>query len=168
MKIITLALSVICLFGTAQAQQDTLPPYLKSKTVPAFRLLLSDSSTQFTQRNLEAGKPVMFMLFNPDCEHCQLQTRSITSRIKELGDLQIIMTTYRPIDKIRSFRQVFQLDQYPSIVTGRDSDYFFAPFFRVKSIPFLAIYGRDRRLISVYEGNGNVERIKEALKKAGQ
>lgn len=168
MRIITLALSVICLFGTAQAQQDTLPPYLKSKTVPAFRLLLSDSSTQFTQRNLEAGKPVMFMLFNPDCEHCQLQTRSITSRIKELGDLQIIMTTYRPIDKIRSFRQVFQLDQYPSIVTGRDTDYFFAPFFRVKSIPFLAIYGRDRRLISVYEGNGNVERIKEALKKAGQ
>jgi hypothetical protein len=38
----------------------------------------------------------------------------------------------------------------------------------VKSIPFLAIYGRDRRLISVYEGNGNVERIKDALKQAGQ
>lgn len=168
MRIVTLILSVICSLGTVRGQQDTLPPYLKSRMAPAFRILLTDSSTLFTQRNLEAGKPVMFMLFNPDCEHCQLQTRSITSRIKELGDLRIIMTTYRPIDKIRSFRQVFQLDQYPGIVIGRDIDYFFAPFFKVKSIPFMAIYGRDGKLISAHQGNGNMERIKEALKNAGQ
>jgi hypothetical protein len=48
---------------------------------------------------------------------------------------------------------------------GRDVKYFFGPFYRVRSAPFLALYDKNRNLITVFEGDTKVDKILEALGK---
>jgi hypothetical protein len=47
---------------------------------------------------------------------------------------------------------------------GRDVPYFFAPYYRGRSIPFLAIYNKQQKLVRVYDGGAKIDKILEALK----
>jgi thiol-disulfide isomerase/thioredoxin len=152
------------LIGTLFAQKQELAPYLKNPVLPDFKILQKDSATWFTKANLKSGKPVMIMLFSPDCEHCQLQTKDILKKIKELGDLQIVMATFQPMEKMRKFHKEYGISAYPNIHMGRDESFFFGPYYVGRSIPFLAIYDRNRKLIKVYDGGAPAEKISAAIK----
>ena len=78
----------------------------------------------------------MIMLFSPDCEHCQEETKMLQANKKQLGDLQIVMITYRPLDKMRKFYKDYKIAENPNIKMGRDVPYFFAPFYRANQCHF--------------------------------
>ena len=67
------ALALICFAFNMQAQvADTaLAPYKRYPTLPPLQILLGDSTTKYTKEDLPRKKPVLFMLFSPDCSHCQ-------------------------------------------------------------------------------------------------
>jgi thiol-disulfide isomerase/thioredoxin len=164
MKTILFLLS-LCLFrGELTAQNTGEAPYLKNQSIPEFRILQKDSLHWYTLKDLKPNKPVMFMLFSPDCDHCQKQTKLLTDHMKELGDLQIIMTTYQPLEKMKRFYQEYRIASYPNILMGRDVPYFFGPFFKAQSIPFLAIYNKQHKLARVYDGGAKMDKLLEALK----
>ena len=54
--------------------QQTDPPYKRFPTPPPLKLLLTDSSTIFTDKQLKKDTPLFLILFSPDCEHCQTET----------------------------------------------------------------------------------------------
>lgn len=162
-KILCLAV-LIFLVGNIFAQNAGQPPYLKNPVLPDFKILQKDSVTWFSKRDLKPGKPVMIMLFSPDCDHCQQQTRMIQERIKELGDLQIVMASFQPMEKLRKFYKDYRIAQYPNIRMGRDVSYFFGNFYVGRSIPFLAIYDRSFKLVKVYDGGAKIDKILEAIK----
>ena len=145
------------------AQTDSLAPYLRKPVLPHFTLQLPGRDSILRSEDLDSTRPVMLMLFSPDCEHCHRQTLEITRRIGELGDLQIVMSTYHSLDMIRLFRREFDLDSHPSIRVGRDVGYFLIPFFAARNVPLLAIYDRKWKLLEVIRGNVPLERIQAAL-----
>ena len=54
------------------AQSDSIAPAFKRfPTLPPFQLLLSDSTTVYTKAQLPSRKAVFFMVFSPECSHCQ-------------------------------------------------------------------------------------------------
>ncbi len=145
------------------AQTDSTAPYLRQPFLPLFTLQLPEGDSILRREDLDSTRPVMLMLFNPDCEHCHRQTQEITRRIGELGDLQIVMSTYQSLDMIRFFRREFQLEAHPSIRVGRDAGYFLIPFFAARNVPLMAVYGRRQQLLDVIRGNAPLERILEVL-----
>ena len=49
--------------------QQTDPPYKRFPTAPPLKLLLTDSTTIFTDKELKKNTPLFFILFSPDFEH---------------------------------------------------------------------------------------------------
>lgn len=149
--------------SSAALAQDQDAPYLKYPSLPNFSILQEDSTSWFTARDIRRGVPVIIMLFSPECEHCRKQTSLMTKNMAELRNTEIIMSTFQPIYKMKEFIRTYKLYQYQNVHVGRDVKYFFGPFFRVRTAPFLALYDKNRNLIKVFEGDVKVDRILEAL-----
>lgn len=144
--------------------QDESAPFRKNPMLPDFSILREDSTSWITPKSLRQGSPTIVMLFSPDCDHCREQTEILTDNITKLKNVDIVMTTFQPIKKIRDFCREFELHQYSNIFIGRDVKYFFAPFFRIKYAPFIAVYGRDRKLVRTFEGDTEIDMLLNALK----
>jgi thiol-disulfide isomerase/thioredoxin len=151
-------------FIYVNAQTDSLAPYLRNPVLPQFSILKPDSVTWFTKDDLKRGRKSMIMLFSPDCDHCKKQTDIIVDNIDRLKDLEIVMTTFQPIEKMRRFYEKYELSKYPNIHVGRDVRYFFGPFYRFRYSPFLAIYDENEKLIKVYEGGAKKDKLLEVLR----
>lgn len=143
--------------------QDDLPDYLRHPVLPVFSLLKTDS-TIFTNQNIDKNKKVLIMLFNPDCGYCKIQTDSIIAGIDKLKDFEIIMATFEPMPAIQSFYAQHQLQQYSNIKVGRDTRYFFIPFYESTGVPFLALYNEKHKLVTTFNTSVPLQKILEAYK----
>lgn len=146
--IFVLVISSLTVWG--QAQPD--PPYKRFPTLPPLKLLLTDSVTQFTDKDLKKNKAVFLFIFSPDCDHCQKETEELIEKIDSFKNIQIVMATILPFDKMKSFYETYKLSQYPNIIVGHDYQYLLSTYYRMRTLPFLAFYDKKGNLIDGVEG----------------
>lgn len=159
MRLITLVL-LLCTSFFASAQKDSLNvPYRKNPAIPAFDLLKTDSSTHLTKADINPRHKTIIMFFSPECTHCQHQTEDIIAAIDSLKDIQIVMATYQPFEEMVAFNKKYGLDKYSNIKLGRDTKYFFPPFYQMKSLPHLALYNGSGNYITSFEGNQKISTL---------
>lgn len=143
----------------AQTTNTQEPPYKQFPTAPPLKLLLADSTTVYTREDLPKKKAVLYMLFSPECDHCRHQTDSVLANIKKFKDIQIVMATVLPFERLKRFYNEYQLEKYPNIVAGRDFQFLLPGFFQTHSLPVLGLYDRKKNLIEVNEGSMPVVQI---------
>ncbi len=166
MKKILLSLFMLFFVSVAFSQNDSIqPPYKRFPSFPPVKLLLPDSSTYFTKADLDKKKPVMLMLFNPQCEHCQHETGELIKNIDKFKDIQIVMTTSMLFDSMLTFREKYKLADYKNIVVAQDENFFLVTYFMIRNLPFLAFYNKKKELISVFEGGLSMDKILMELEK---
>ena len=166
MKNITLFLSLLFSFNSF-AQVDTMrPPYQRYPTVPTLQLILEDSTTKYTKTNLPKNKPVLIMVFSPDCEHCKSEAAEIALRKEELKNIHIVMTTPYPIYRMKEFATASGLAGLKNVVVAKDHYYLLPPFFDMRNYPFKALYDKKGDLIKTLEGTAGVDKIIAAFKAA--
>jgi thiol-disulfide isomerase/thioredoxin len=129
----------------AQNGIDTTPPYKRFPTVPPFKLLQTDSVSIFTKNDLKKNKPVLVILFNPDCGHCKNETE------------EIIMATMAPHAAMKDFYAKYKLGEFKNIKVGRDFQYMLPSFYSVRTLPYLAMYDQKGSLLSTFEGSMKIE-----------
>jgi thiol-disulfide isomerase/thioredoxin len=152
------------LAGKAQNDATASAPYLKNPSLPAFRILLPDSTHWFTQADLRKDKAVMFMVFNPECEHCQKEAETLQKYHKDfLASIEIVMTTYQDMQKMREFIRHYDLGSIRNVHVGRDVNYFFGTFFNMHYLPFLAFYDKHGKLAKVFEGGAQADKLREIV-----
>lgn len=166
MKTCLLFFILVASFASTFAQGDTtkLPPYQRFPELPPIQILLSDSSTMYTKAQIPNGKPVLFMIFSPDCSHCQHETEELIAHMDELKDIQIVMITYHPLYVMKDFITTYGLSKYPNIVVGKDVYYITTTFFDIHNIPYLAMYNKKGKLIEGFEGSLPIPKVIEILK----
>jgi thiol-disulfide isomerase/thioredoxin len=172
MKKVSLALIAFLTCNILFAQQQQQPasdpsqneaPYKKFPTVPPFHLLKVDSSTYLTKDDIKKHHPTLVMFFSPDCDHCKHQTESMLSNYKKFRNVEIVMATYQPFGEMKEFNTKFQLAKYPNIKIGRDEKFFLAPFYRIRNLPYLALYDKDGNLITTFEGTTDIDKLTKAF-----
>ena len=151
-----LAQSVITSFA-----QQTEPPYKRFPTVPPLKLLLMDSSTIFTDKELKKNTPLFFILFSPDCEHCKKETEEIIDNIDSLQNIQIVMATFMPFGKMKEFYISYQLNRFSNITVGYDIQHILATYYRISYTPFLAFYDKKGNLIEGVQGGLPLTKVLE-------
>jgi len=163
-KKVSLLLFNIALVVFCAAQQDStsLPVYARFPTIPKFTIYKAPDSTAFTRDNLKK-KPTVFIIFDPECDHCQRETDSIIAHMGEFRKAQIIMITYLAHDAMMKFYSDYNIAKYPTITMGSDPKFFFPTFFQVRNLPAIFIYDKNRKLKKNYEGTVKLEKIIEAL-----
>jgi thiol-disulfide isomerase/thioredoxin len=167
-------MKLFCLTGfilfniSSLAQTDTLqpklPPFLKLPEVPSYKILLMDSATFAYKYQLKKKKPVVVIYFNPDCDHCKIETKSIADSMKLLKSVQFVFTSYAKFEEMKKFHEDYGLSRFKNIIYGRDVMFFFPRFYDVKYTPFVAVYGKDWKLLRVFEGGASVAKLLTVLK----
>lgn len=147
------------------AQEDSLlkAGYLRFPTIPPFTLLKADSTT-ITRDDLVRHKKTLVMFFSPGCDHCKHQTKDLLANMDKFKDVEILMATYQPMEEIQAFYNDFHLENYPNIKLGRDTKYFFVPFYKISNLPFLALYNNKGKLLTTFEGTTPVNKLLEGFK----
>jgi thioredoxin-related protein len=151
-------------FAFAQTDTTKLPPYQRYPTLPPIQILLSDSSTIYTKAQIPNGKPILFMIFSPDCSHCQQETKELIAHMNELKNVQILMITYQPLSMMKDFISNYGLAKYSNIVVGKDIYYITIGFFDIHKIPYLAMYNKKGKLIEGIEGTLPIAELVDILK----
>jgi thiol-disulfide isomerase/thioredoxin len=162
-KYLVLLLTITSLLQGLAAQTDSAdiarPPYKRFPQNLPLQLLLPDSTTKFTREDFARKKPVLLMLFSPDCEHCKHETESIIREMERFKKIQIVMATTAPLDRMREYIASYGLDKYNNIVVGKDVNYLLPVYFDLKNYPFLAFYNGKKELIDVVEGALPIEKV---------
>jgi thioredoxin-related protein len=139
----------------AQAQPtQAAPPKLHIDKIPEFRILTHDS-VYVNNSILKNDKPVVFIYFSPDCSHCQRLMYELKPYMKDFSKSQVVMVTFIQksyLKLLREFRRDFNLNSYPNFITGTEyPDYKLQRYFQVATTPFIAIYGRNGKLVKYFD-----------------
>ena len=139
MKKLYLLLSGLLFVTALYAQNDSIQaPYKRFPFFPPVKLLLPDSVTYFTKSDLPKKKPVMLMLFSPQCEHCQHETGELIKNIDKFKDILVVMTTSMPFDSMLHFREKYKLASFKNIIVAQDVNYFLFRYYQSHFLPFFA------------------------------
>lgn len=143
-----------------QAQEDiSIPPFKRYPTLPPIQLLLGDSVTKFTKENIPEKKPVLVMMFSPDCSHCQHTAEEMHKNKETLKDIQIIMATVLPLYQMNEFMKKYKLNEMENVVAGKDIYFLLPPFYSMKNFPYMAMYNKKGNLIMGFEGSMPIEKL---------
>jgi thioredoxin-related protein len=162
MKHWILALIAVIALKTSIAQSEN-PPYKQNRNLPSFKLETVNKG-MFTSSKLKKNVPVIIMFFSPGCDHCIHQFEDMRKRMADLKKYQIVMATWQPIEELAGFDRKYRVSEYPNIITGRDTEYFFPPFFEIGNFPHFAFYDKNGKLVDTHEGNISIDNILQKFK----
>lgn len=171
MKKIKLLLSLCLLLVSFQAmaqtaaKTDTLAPYLKNPTLPAFFILKADSSSAINTYDIPEGQYTILMFFSPDCEHCKQLTKQMTASQAEYKDVAFYLFTPMQLGLLREFIADQHLDKYDNFFAGKDMNFFFPGFYRTKYVPHLVVYDEHKKLVTSFMGNFKWAEVEAVLAK---
>jgi thioredoxin-related protein len=164
MRYLLIVISFVCATDI-YSQADTIqPPFKRFPTFPPVTLKLPGNET-FTKADLPKKKPVMLMIFSPDCDHCKHETEDLLKNIDLFDKTEIVMATMMPFDSMMKFREKYKLADYKNIIVGQDTHFFLAPFYKISYLPFLAFYDKKGKLISFFQGTMDIGKAARELKK---
>ncbi len=137
------------------------------KTIPPFNMVLVDGVTYYNADNIEKGKPLMIVYFDPECEHCQNFTKQLVKNIAKFSNTQIVMICAAPgIPPLKKFVDQFNLGKYTNIKAGTEGMYHATMnFYNVDVTPFTALYNKSGQLITFYRTVPQIQTLVEELKK---
>ena len=149
---------------TLTAQTITEPPYKRFPTLPPIQLLLGDSVTKYTKVNIPGKKPVLVMLFSPDCSHCQHTAEEMYKNKDALKDIHIVMATVLSLHEMNDFMKKYKLNEMKNVVAGKDVYFILPPFYAVKNFPYMAMYNKKGNLIMGFEGSMAMDKVINVFK----
>ena len=164
MKLFTLFISLfisVSIFG----QTNPEAPYKRFPGLPPINILLTDSITRFTEKDIPKNQPVFIILFSPDCDHCQKETEELIDNLDKFKKIKIVMVTVLPFDKMKTFYKFNKFGRFKNITVGWDKSFILTTFYRIKNFPYLAFYDKKGMLIDTFEGSLSIAKVLEIFNK---
>src|SRR6185437_1446603 len=96
-------------FSQATPTAEATPQFISNPFIPDFTLYKAPDSTVFTNKDLVKKKPVLIMIFSPDCGHCQHETEVLLKNIDHFKNTQILMTTWLPYSEMAAFYKTYKI-----------------------------------------------------------
>jgi hypothetical protein len=156
----TLLVTLIVISG-CQSRNKPIVTGLEGKQLPAFNILLPNGSSIINTLSDVGHQSIVLFYFSPQCPYCRNQMREIVDRISSLKSIKFYVFTSWPLKETQSFYKEYELYKYPNLVVGVDYNNFFKEHFKAQGVPYMAIYGKDKKLKQAFIGNVNTKQIKE-------
>lgn len=136
-------------------------PFQKAGKLPAFNIMQMDSSTIFNTYNIPEGRKVIIMLFSPECKHCKAEMEELLGGMDRLEDVDFyLVTPFHDMSAIKRFYKEHHLSDFKNIkLVGRDYEFFYHDYYKVKVIPDLALYDEHKKLVKLFEGETSVKEL---------
>ncbi len=125
---------------------------------------LNGDPVQLNEITYVNPKPMVLILFNSECEHCQYEALSISENIDQFDEAMIVFISAEEIDIIQSFGETYGLLNHANIIWGQVDYLELTAVFKTFSYPNSFIYGKDGRLMKEFKGETKVESILNVVK----
>ena len=150
----------------AKGAKENRTPYEEKPLLPSFNIRLLDSTTIFNTGKIVKGKPTVFILFSPDCDHCA----QLAKEVKDSADALLSTNLYMisppmPLFEIKKFAFINGIAHKSNIVVGQDINFFFGSFFHAETVPFVVLYDKNKKLVTVLKQLKKVEELLSELRK---
>jgi thiol-disulfide isomerase/thioredoxin len=159
MKQMSLLFILACLGGCFGKEPEKTG--LEGQPLPSFNLLLSDSATWLNTSRIPPGKPIALFYFSPICPHCRTQTKEIIEDMDRLKDIQFYFITSFPFKAMKKYYKEYNLEKFNNITMGRDTAHFVGDYFETSGVPYMAIYGKNKKLNKAFLGKIYSSQIKK-------
>lgn len=150
-------------FGAGAQEKAEQLPYQKYPTLPAFNLMNLDSSEVINMYYAKSDKPTVLFFFSPDCEHCQITTGKLMAKMDSMQNAYFYFMTFMPLSDLRPFAKLHHFENYKNIIAGKDYQFFFPKFYGASTVPYLAIYDKQKKFVKLYDGAIKVPEIHHIL-----
>lgn len=90
-----------------QPATDQQPTAIKVNEYPPLALTLSNGE-QISAQQLQGNN--VFVLFQPDCNHCQDEAAQIEQRLGDFKDYTLYFISSAPMEQIKAFAETYKLD----------------------------------------------------------
>ncbi len=124
---------------------------LKGSTLPQFSFITAQGNEMHT-KDFPKNKPVLLVLFNPSCGHCQIILEQIRDNIKEFNFATILFLTGEQLkDVLPNYVVNVKVDkmEYEILVASDNSDATLK-IFEYEGIPQVMIYNKEHKLEFIY------------------
>jgi len=157
-----LVASLLTAFFTAPAQTP-------AQNLPAFTFFKPDQKT-FTEKHLPGGKLLLFIFFDPGCEHCQRTVGYINQHWSDFSKASMIMVSMDKLDKINAFMNTYakQLLKQKNLILLQDRNYQFITNFKPKKFPALFLYSAKKQLLLYDDREESIPAIVHIIQKTGR
>lgn len=171
MKKIVLIISLLMAGFASYAQTDStgtdtasLAPYLKTRTIPEFKILQTDRKL-FQKQDLPKRTPVVVIYFSPDCGHCQIQVQEIMDSMQYLRKAFFVLaaSTTKKMAEIKDFSDKYKLADAKNIRVGKEFSYMLPTFYAIRFTPFIAVYDKKGNFVKAFPQGAKIEELRLVL-----
>jgi peroxiredoxin len=146
-------------FPEIAKSEQAIPTTIQSD-IPSITLTKQDGSTIVA--NKIQGKSV-FVLFLPDCDHCQREAVQIRDNMQAFKDYSIYFVSSAPFTELTKFEQEYKLGNLAQVqfmqATVRD----ILVYYGAIPTPSVFIYSDKGRLVKDFKGETAIEQIMQFL-----
>jgi hypothetical protein len=96
-----------------------------------------------TKATLPAGQPVIVFYFDPDCDHCQLESKWISEKKEWFKGITLLYVSWAEIEAIKEFPGKHLPGMTGNVLFTKDKDYKFDTYFGYSEIPSIYVYNRS-------------------------
>ncbi|OMP80064.1 thioredoxin fold domain-containing protein [[Flexibacter] sp. ATCC 35208] len=152
MKKIIIAEFIILLIACNSHRQDVLVTGLEGQPLPTFRILSHDStSSYYTTANRRSGATILFY-YSPTCPYCRAQMKDMLQTMNRMVGVQVYAITSAPYKAMKQFYEHFELKKFSNVIAGVDTGLSVSKYYKIKSVPYTIVYGKNGKLKHVYSG----------------
>lgn len=164
--IFTLLLGFIAYLGYATQEGDLVSEsFLPTPTeLPNFTLSDINGKSKSIHQ-LAADKPTLFIYFSSTCHLCQDELGTLSKRIEEFKEYNIILTTVQPVEEMIGFANMLGIKDKPFVHFLLDAEMKVATFYQIRSVPSIYCYNSDKQLVSEYVGITSIDVLLANLEK---
>ena len=151
---IVFALAVFMVYSTLEQQTAKKLVQTKIQSTPVNVNLFTLDSTRFI---FPLAKPVVFILYNSTCEHCQYELSQINAEINSFNNIELVFLSSEPILAIKKVALLFESHRNVNFIKINPEDVY--DNFGTVRYPTILIYGTNGKLIKEFKGETKVEAI---------
>lgn len=158
--LITSAITIIFVFvlfmvySIIEKQTAKREIQIKIQSVPFDVNLFTLDSTSFS---FPIAKPVVLVLFNSSCEHCQYELGQIKESIANFNEVDLVFLSSESIATIKQVAEAFDSVSNVNFVKINPED-FYKNFGTVR-FPTILIYNTAGKLLKEFKGETKIEAI---------
>jgi len=154
----------VILIGIGVLSCSKRSPTVDMGELDSLKLLTLDS-TEFKLTTEDMRGSLLAVVFNPWCDHCQMEAEEIRGNIEKLKDVTILMIGSVTLKEIEDFSERYKLDEFENIKFAYASPVLTYEILGAVYLPHMRLYDKDLKPIQDFASTTSVETILSHVKK---
>lgn len=152
-------LQTLLLSCSAKREEKPAAPATQVNDYPDLTLTLQDGS-KVRAKGFKGNN--IFILFQPDCRHCQVEAINIEQRLNEFKDYTLYFISSRSMEEIQAFAETLDLADRDNVRFAWTSTESVLTYYGPIQTPSIYIY-KDGKLKASFNGETDVQNVIDAL-----